>query len=321
MKKTLLVSALAIAFGLSGQAMASGSGHGGSGHGDSGGGAGQAGEAAATVTSHGGPAASQGSHTNQDSFNDTDNRDQSGQNNSGGDAKSYDTAGVAANNGGWATSTLTNAFNTSKAIATSKLHGSVSHNMIMGVGNKASASGSADGGKAYGGDGGKGMGGNARSLGAKGGSATGGDGGDGGAAGVAAATGRPEPHDAMARRSGGGHGGGNGGGSGQGDGEAATAGVSGNTGGAGGAGGGTTVGGNGGAGGTATAGGGVGGAASGGTGGAGGRVYADAGTFNMSNAMWNVGQSAAGIMIATQNSGLSSLVQQSVNVQANMSLR
>lgn len=316
MKKTLLASALAIAFGLSGQAMASGSGHGGS-DGGSGGGTGQAADAGATSTqtNHGGAAASQGSIANKDAFNDTDSRDQSGQNNSHGDAKSYDTAGVAANNGGWATSTLTNAFNTSKAIAMSKLYGSVSHNMIMGLGNKASTFGSADGGKAYGGIAGLGVGGSALSLGAKGGSANGGDGGDGGAAGVAAAQGRPQPHDTMARHSGGG------GGSGQSDGGAGTAGVSGNTGGAGGAGGGTNVGGNGGAGGAATAAAGVGGAAQGGAGGAGGQVYADAGTFNMSNAMWNVGQSAAGIMIATQNSGLSSLVQQSINVQANMSLR
>jgi hypothetical protein len=60
------------------------------------------------------------------------------------------------------------------------------------------------------------------------------------------------------------------------------------------------------------------GAANGATGGAGGTNYVDAGTFNMSNAMTSVGQSAAGIMIANQNSGMASLVQQSVNVQANM---
>ena len=33
------------------------------------------------------------------------------------------------------------------------------------------------------------------------------------------------------------------------------------------------------------------------------------------------GQTAAGIMVATQNSGLSSLIQQSINVQANVTLR
>jgi hypothetical protein len=40
----------------------------------------------------------------------------------------------------------------------------------------------------------------------------------------------------------------------------------------------------------------------------------------MSNTMTSVGQSAAGIMIASQNSGISSLVQQSVNVQANLAV-
>jgi hypothetical protein len=36
--------------------------------------------------------------------------------------------------------------------------------------------------------------------------------------------------------------------------------------------------------------------------------------------MTSVGQSAAGIMLASQNSGISSLVQQSVNVQANLGI-
>lgn len=47
----------------------------------------------------------------------------------------------------------------------------------------------------------------------------------------------------------------------------------------------------------------------------------NAGTFNMSNAMTSVGQSAAGIMMAAQQSGIGSLVQQSVNVQANLAVR
>ncbi len=51
-----------------------------------------------------------------------------------------------------------------------------------------------------------------------------------------------------------------------------------------------------------------------------GGVIVDAGTFNMSNAMTSVGQSAAGVMIANQNSGFASLIQQSVNVQANLSV-
>jgi hypothetical protein len=77
----------------------------------------------------------------------------------------------------------------------------------------------------------------------------------------------------------------------------------------------------GGAGGTGgTGNGGVGNGAMGGVGGAGGTVVVDAGTFNMSNAMTSVGQSAAGVMIANQNSGFASLVQQSVNVQANLNV-
>jgi hypothetical protein len=92
-----------------------------------------------------------------------------------------------------------------------------------------------------------------------------------------------------------------------------------NTAGSGGAGG-SGTGGTGGAGngGVNTAAGGAGGMGQGGTGGAGGTITVDAGTFNMSNMMTNVGQSAAGIMLANQNSGISSMVQQSVNVQANM---
>jgi hypothetical protein len=52
--------------------------------------------------------------------------------------------------------------------------------------------------------------------------------------------------------------------------------------------------------------------------GPGGPVSVDAGTFNMSNTMSSVGQSAAGIMVAAQNSGISALIQQSVNVQSNL---
>ena len=38
----------------------------------------------------------------------------------------------------------------------------------------------------------------------------------------------------------------------------------------------------------------------------------------MASTMSNVGQSAAGVLVLSQNSGMSSLVQQSVNVQANL---
>jgi hypothetical protein len=58
----------------------------------------------------------------------------------------------------------------------------------------------------------------------------------------------------------------------------------------------------------------------GGSGGSGGTNTVSAGTFNMSNTMTSVGQSAAGIMIASQNSGIASLVQQSVNVQSNLAV-
>ena len=40
----------------------------------------------------------------------------------------------------------------------------------------------------------------------------------------------------------------------------------------------------------------------------------------MSNSMTNVANAAVGIVVQSQNSGLSSLVQQSVNVQGNLSL-
>ena len=47
---------------------------------------------------------------------------------------------------------------------------------------------------------------------------------------------------------------------------------------------------------------------------------ANAGTFDMSNSMSGVGQSAAGIMVVSQNNGFSSLIQQSVNVQSNLNV-
>ena len=58
----------------------------------------------------------------------------------------------------------------------------------------------------------------------------------------------------------------------------------------------------------------------GGTGGAGGTAMADAGTFDMSQTMSGVAQNAAGIMVVSQNNGFSSLIQQSVNVQANLTV-
>jgi hypothetical protein len=64
----------------------------------------------------------------------------------------------------------------------------------------------------------------------------------------------------------------------------------------------------------------VGNGAVGGAGGAGGTLTVTTGAFDMSNAMTSIGQSAAGIMVMAQNSGLAALVQQSVNVQANLAV-
>jgi hypothetical protein len=66
--------------------------------------------------------------------------------------------------------------------------------------------------------------------------------------------------------------------------------------------------------------GGTGNGAVGGAGGAGGYNTVNAGSFAMSNVMTSVGQTAAGIMVANQNLGAASLVQQSVNVQANLNV-
>ena len=43
-------------------------------------------------------------------------------------------------------------------------------------------------------------------------------------------------------------------------------------------------------------------------------------TFNMSNSIANSFTNGAGIIVSSQNSGMSSLVQQSVNVQANLNV-
>jgi hypothetical protein len=51
----------------------------------------------------------------------------------------------------------------------------------------------------------------------------------------------------------------------------------------------------------------------------GGSNAVTAGTFNMSNTITNAFTNSAGLTVASQNSGISSLIQQSVNVQANLS--
>lgn len=47
----------------------------------------------------------------------------------------------------------------------------------------------------------------------------------------------------------------------------------------------------------------------------------DAGQFNLSNSLSGSLDGAAGITILSQNSGIGALVQQSANVQANLTLR
>ena len=56
-------------------------------------------------------------------------------------------------------------------------------------------------------------------------------------------------------------------------------------------------------------------------GGAGGANTVTAGTFDMSNTINGSFSNSAGITVASQNSGIAALVQQSVNVQANLAVR
>jgi hypothetical protein len=230
-----------------------------------------------------------------------------------------------------------NSFNKTAVVAATKLDGEVSHVRVNDIGNTATNRGDASGGN--GGDGGRGYGG-------KGGKAVaiGGDGGDGGRGAKGVGIGGDAAAFSGAKARGGGAiaasvgvggfakargedseaTGGNGsaqaaaanGGAGTATSGAATA-----TAGAG-----TGSGGDGGAGGAGAAaaamagngGNGTGGA--GGAGGDGGAISVSAGTFDMSNSMASVGQSAAGIMVANQNSGPASLVQQGITVQANLTV-
>ena len=276
MKKTVLASTIALAFGLCGAVMAQPQHH----------------QSAGTdIHQH----TDNGATANDDSMaaNDSMNDSSRNQNNSDGDAKATDTGAVAANNGATASSVVRDSFNTSdsfntnKVIAESSLHGSVSHNKVENIGNVATNKGSADGGT---GKGGSGTGGLARSNGGDSGRAVGGEGVanevDDMASGDDIRGRRNTSGSNSARQTGGAGGGSN------------------STGRAGDA--------------TATAGDGRG---TGGTGGAGGTIRVTTGTFDMSNSMTRVGQSAAGIMLASQNSGMSALVQQNVTVQSNMRLK
>lgn len=83
-----------------------------------------------------------------------------------------------------------------------------------------------------------------------------------------------------------------------------------------------------GAGGDGTGGAGTGGAgtggdgtgAAGGNGGDGGSITVDAGTFDMSANIDGTAQSAAGVLVIANNSGVGALVQQAVTVQANVNV-
>ena len=114
-----------------------------------------------------------------------DNSDNSNNSHDNGDrnAASLGLGSTAASSGATASSTFDNAFNTSKAIAKIDLNGTVSNNMVHGIGNVVGNMGSANG--AAGGKGGWGFGG--AGTGGSGGNS--GNGGNGGAGGNAGATG------------------------------------------------------------------------------------------------------------------------------------
>lgn len=271
MKKTVLASTIALAFGLCGGVMAQPHHH-------------QSAGTDVHVHSDNGATANDESMAANDSMNDSSRN----QNNSDGDAKARGTGTVAANNGATASSVLrdsfntSDAFNTNKVMAMSKLDGSVSHNKVENIGNVATNKGSADGGT---GKGGTGTGGLARSNGGDSGRAVGGEGGatevDDMASGDDFEGRRNRSGSNTARQTGGAGGDAN---SGRGGDATADAGN---------------------------------GRGTGGTGGSAGTIRVTTGTFDISNTMTRVGQSAAGIMLASQNTGMSALVQQNVTVQAN----
>lgn len=281
MKKTVLASTIALAFGMCGAVLAQPHHHQHSG-------------AEVNQRAHDAAVANDESMAANDSMNDNSRN----QNNSDGDAKSYATGGAAANNGATASSALTNAFNTqdsfnsNKVIAMSKLEGSVSHNHIANIGNTASNQGTADGGTGKGGTGGTANGGLARSSAGDSGRATGGSAGSNELDDQITADDfrgrRNSSGDNTARQTAGSGGAAT---TDRGGDAMATAGNASATGGAGGA------------------------------GGSAGSIRLTTGGFDMSNTMTRVGQSAAGIMMASQNTGLSALVQQNVTVQANMRLQ
>jgi hypothetical protein len=225
--------------------------------------------------------------------------------NTAGTAAALAAGSAAANNGGTASATLTNAFNTNNVINSSTLSGTVAGVTVVGIGNSAVNLGTTVGGP---GAAGTGVGGVAAATnGQTSGAATSGntavEGGaiaanGAGGAGTAAPAAGGDANTATAT-------------GGASSGTATATGGTAYTGDA------YAKSGRNEATATASAGDGNG---TGGAGGAGGKIHVDAGSFNMSNTMTSTGQSAAGIMVASQNSGAAALVQNSVNVQSNLSV-
>jgi hypothetical protein len=317
MRKTLLMTAICIGLGFTLPALADDT---------------QTGGAGATAQRH--------STATQINDSSTDSSTHSRQRNNNGDSYANGQGSSAANNGGTASSSIASSFNTNKAIAISRLDGVVTDIRAHDIGNVAWNTGNANGGR--GGSGGDGSGGWASG-------GRGGSGGDGGNArsrsGYAGGSGADSGYvgalsgakggdsdgdnyaDARARSrgassTGGTATGGNGtwaGGAGTSGAATASSGAATSTGGSSGAA--DSTGGMGGAGGSGASGtGGEGLAGSGGAGGAGGSNMVDAGTFDMSNHMEGAAAAAAGVTVMAQNSGVGSLIQQSVNVQANLNI-
>jgi hypothetical protein len=291
MRKTLLLSAICLGLGLALPAMAD-----------------------TTQTGGAGPSAQKHSIAVQSSDSSQHTYTDSGV----GDAYADGQGSAAANNGGTASSSIASSFNTSKAVAISRLDGEVTDIRVHDVGNVAKNFGNANGGKGYGGRGGSGGdGGNARSHSGY----AGGSGADSGYVGAfSGAKGGDSNGDNYANartrsRGASSIGGTATGGDGDWTGGAGTSGAATASSGAA-----TSTGGSSGA---ADSTGGMGGAGSGGgsgTGGAGGSNSVDAGTFDMSNNMSGAAAAAAGVTVMAQNSGIGSLIQQSVNVQANLNV-
>ncbi|MGD7119962.1 hypothetical protein ACQCTC_25365, partial [Ralstonia pseudosolanacearum] len=141
MKKTLLATAIAMGLGVSGAAWAD-IGNTASGAGD------KTQTNTSTITN-----TTTTTTTDTSSRTSTRNTDNSNQNNDQSQGSNRDNSGwahaegygtAAANNGGTAVSTFSNSFNTSKAIAISRLDGAVSNISVSGIGNVATNTGTAN---------------------------------------------------------------------------------------------------------------------------------------------------------------------------------